>query len=598
MTGTPHSFPPQSHAEPFLQLPVPPGTFQQVRSILARMHGWPGRRILLGLVIGLVGVIVGNMGGQIWLTSWQGDFYNAIEKHDASAFFYNALRYLYIAGTLLSMIVFQTWFTEIIKIRLRSFLTEGLLDDWLKPKRAYLLNFAGEIGANPDQRIHEDARHLAELTADLGASLLQAGLLLIAFIGVLWILSSSVSLPIAGYQVVIPGYMVWCALLFAAAGSTLTLIVGRPMVEDNANRYAREAEMRFSLVRVAESAEGITLYGGEADEKRVINLVFGGVTDAMRRLANDLARLTWVTSGYGWLALLVPTVVAAPGYFTGSLTLGGLMMVVNSFNQVQSSLRWFVDNFSRLADWRATLKRVEGLREALNALDRPNGVRGHIDLVEDEPNRLVFKDFELTLPDGKAEFADAAAVEAGERVQVTGEIAAGKSTLLLALAGLWSRGRGSIHRPHRDDMMFLSERPYFPLGSLASALAYPEPAMRYPREAYEHALLAVGMKRMAANLGDIERWDKRLGLDDQQVLAFARLILHRPPWVVMDDAMSALSPDHRRRIFAALKRLDNLTVVSLTREEEAHAFFDRQIHLQRSAGRGVRRGRPRKLMTQ
>ncbi|MDR3376101.1 MAG: ABC transporter ATP-binding protein/permease [Ancalomicrobiaceae bacterium] len=595
MTGSTHSSPSQSHEEPLVPLPVIPGTYQQVRSVLARMRGWPGRRILFGLVIGLVCVIVGNMGGQIWLTSWQGDFYNAIERHDASAFFLNALRYLYIAGTLLAMIVFQTWFTEIIKIRLRSFLTEGLLDVWLRSKHAYLLNFAGEIGTNPDQRIHEDARHLAELTAELGASLLQASLMLISFIGVLWLLSSTISLPIAGYHVVIPGYMVWCALLFSAAGSTLTLLVGRPMVEDNAKRYAREAEMRFALVRVAESAEGITLYGGEADENRALSIVFRGVATAMRRLANDLARLTWVTSGYGWLAMVVPVVVAAPGYFSGSLTLGGLMMVVNSFNQVQSSLRWFVDNFSRLADWRATLKRVENLHEALEALDRPNGTRGHIDLVETDDNRIVFDGFELMLPDGRAEFAESAAIEAGERVQVTGEIAAGKSTLFLALAGLWSRGRGRIERPPLSDMMFMSERPYFPLGSLAGALAYPDPAKRFPREALEHALIEVGLKRLAASLDVVERWDKRFGLDEQQVLAFARLVLHRPTWVVMDDALSALSPDRRRRIFAALTRLENLTVVSLTREEEASAFFDREIRFLRSSGRGARRGKLRRV---
>lgn len=593
MTGVAQSSPPPSQ-EPIVPVPAIPGTVQQVRAIIGRIRKWSGRGPLFGLVAGLVGVVVGNIFGQIWLTSWQGSFYNAIERHDGTGFFYESLRFLYIGGTLLCMVVFQTWFTELIKISLRTFLTEGLLEDWLKAKRAYLLNFAGEIGANPDQRIHEDARHLAELTADLGASLLQATLLLVSFIWLLWMLSSAIELPIGSRTIVIPGYMVWCAIIFSATGSALTFVVGRPMVEDNARRYAREAEMRFSLVRVAESSEGITLYGGEADEKRSLGIVFRGVTTAMRRLANDLARLTWVTSGYGWLALVVPVVVASPGYFSGSLSLGGLMMVVNSFNQVQSSLRWFVDNFSRLADWRATLRRVEGLHEALIALDQPNGMRPHIELVETGDNRMVFDNFELMLPDGRAEFAESAVIVAGERVQITGEIAAGKSTLFLALAGLWSRGEGRIERPPLGDMMFLSERPYFPLGTLGAALAYPDPAKRFPREALEHALIEVGMKRFSANLDDIERWDKRFGLDDQQALAFARMVLHRPAWVVMDDAMSALSPDRRRRIYAALTRMVGVTVVSLTREEEANVFFDREVRFLRSSGRGIKRGKLRR----
>ena len=163
----------------------------------------------------------------------------------------------------------------------------------------------------------------------------------------------------------IPGYMVWCALAYAIGGSWLAWRVGRPLIPLNATRYAREAELRFALVRVSECAEGIALHGGETDERRILEGTVGHVVTVMRRLAGGLARLTWVTSGYGWLGIVAPILVAAPGYFGGGLSFGGLMMVIGAFNQVQQSLRWFVEHFHQIADWRATLLRVMALREAL-----------------------------------------------------------------------------------------------------------------------------------------------------------------------------------------------------------------------------------------
>ncbi len=568
------------------------GAVQHVRQVVGRMGGSPDEKALAWLVGGLVGIIVSNMLGQIWLNQWQGTFYDALERRDWPGFVHETLRFLLIAGTLLVLVVGQTWFTEMIKIRLRSWLTKDLLDDWLVPKRAYLLTFAGEAGVNPDQRIHEDARHLAELTADLGASLLQATLLLASFIGVLWLLSANIRFPIAGQMVIIPGYMVWCALAFSLAGSALTYVVGRPMIDDNAARYGREADMRFALVRITESAEGITLYGGEADERRALDSLLTAVMTAMRRLANDLARLTWVTSGYGWLALVVPVLVASPGYFAGSLSLGGLMMVVNSFNQVQSSLRWFVDNFSRIADWSATLRRVEALHEALAALDTPNVPEEHLKCIEDDTDGVSFTDFELQLTDGKARFdTPSLDIAAGERVQIVGEHASGKSTLFLAMAGLWTHGAGTIRRPRRERIMFLSERPYFPLGSLAQAITYPDQPDAYPAGSLEPILAELGLDRYAAQLGDVERWDKRLGLDDQQSLAFARLMLHRPGWVVMDDAMSALGPHQRRRILGILAKVEGLSLISLTRAEDSDPCFQRTMRLARTHGRPTVRSR-------
>jgi putative ATP-binding cassette transporter len=332
------------------------------------------------LACGIILVIGTNAAGQVRLNNWQGAFYDALQQHDFGAFKYQLLVFLIIVAVLLFLVVAQTWLNEILKVRLREGLTRNLLDEWLKPKRVHLFAFAGEISVNPDQRIQEDIRHLTELSADLGVGLAQASLLLGSFVTVLWVLSAQIIFDFGGHTLSIPGYMVWCAVAYAAAGSWLTWLVGRPLISLNEKRYGQEAKFRFALVRVSENRETIALYRGEAGERGLLDTVLDPLLLTMRKLAGGLARLTWVTSGYGWLAIVAPILAAAPGYFSGMLSLGALMMVVGAFNQVQSALRWFVDNFSRIADWRATLLRVVAIQRALGSLETMNAAEGRIEI--------------------------------------------------------------------------------------------------------------------------------------------------------------------------------------------------------------------------
>ena len=220
-----------------------------------------------------------------------------------------------IAGGLLVLVVSQTWLRAMINVRRREWLTHDLLDQWLVRKRVYLLGFAGEIGVNPDQRIQQDAQHLSELTTILAIGLLQSSLLLVSFVGVLWVLSDQVVFEIGERPVAIPGYMVWCALAYSLGGSLLAWYVGRPLIPLNDERYAREADLRVALVRISEHADEIVLHDGEADERRLLDEPVDRVVTLMTRLAGGLARLTWITSGYGWLALVVADRGGGAGLF-------------------------------------------------------------------------------------------------------------------------------------------------------------------------------------------------------------------------------------------------------------------------------------------
>lgn len=410
----------------------------------------PQSRTLFMLGGAIVVVLIATAYGQIRLNAWNKPFYDALARKDLPGFLQQLLVFLAIAGALLALNVAQIWLNQMIKLKLREGLLRDLLDQWLAPGRAFRLAAAGEIGVNPDQRLHEDARHLTELSTDLGIGLLQASLLLASFIGVLWVLSSTVVFSVSGNRFSIPGYMVWCALVYAGAGSWLSWRVGRPLIPLNAERYAREADLRFALVRVNEHADGVALYGGEADERQRLGREVDNVLAILRRLVTGSTRLTWVTAGYGWLAIVAPILVASPGYFGGDLTLGGLMVAAGAFTQVQQSLRWFVDNFNTIADWLATLRRVALFRRALIDLDHAEAVAGRIERVRASEAKITFDDLRVVSPAGSG-MLDVAHVEIapGEHVLVMGEPGASLTALFRAIAGLSLAGSGRIAIPRR-----------------------------------------------------------------------------------------------------------------------------------------------------
>jgi vitamin B12/bleomycin/antimicrobial peptide transport system ATP-binding/permease protein len=485
-----------------------------------------------------------------------------------------------IAIVLLCLNVAQTWLNQMMKLRLRQGLVRDLLDQWLAPGRAFRLAGAGEIGVNPDQRIHEDARHLTELTTDLGIGLFQASLLLASFIGVLWVVSDGVIFSVNGKTFSIPGYMVWCALLYAATGSWLSWRIGRPLILLNAERYQRESDLRFALVRVNAFSDGIALYNGEADEKSHLIGSLDKVLSAMRRLVSGLTRLTWVTAGYGWFAITAPIMAAAPGYFGGRLSLGELMLAAGAFTQVQQSLRWFVDNFNTIADWLATLRRVSAFRSALVDIGKLGADGGQIERAQRDDQKMTFENLRVASPAGDA-MLDEARVEVGpgERVLVIGDSGAGLTTLFRAIAGLWPWGSGAIGLPS-EDVMFMPKHPYMPLGSLREVLSYPSAVDAFRDEDRAAACERVGLPHLSAQLDRQANWDNELGDDELQRVGFARLLLHKPRWVCIDQALDALDEVDRGTILAIFdKELQGASAIALVHQHPSEGFSKRILRL-------------------
>jgi putative ATP-binding cassette transporter len=407
---------------------------------------------------------------------------------------------------------------------------------------------------------------------------------MMTFITILWGLSSHDVFVIDGHHLAIPGFMVWCALGYALIGSLLTWRVGRPLIGLNAELYAREANLRFALVRVSESAESIALFGGEQDERRQLKGTLDGIITSMRELSNSLSRLTWVTSGYGWFAIVVPILVASPGYFSGDLTLGGVMMVVGAFSQVQASLRWFVDQFPAIADWRAALRRVSAFKAAVEKLDEIDDGIDRITLAAHPEGRLAFERVSVLLSDGRVVIAEATLeIRPGERLLIVGESGAGKSTLFRAVAGLWPWGSGTIRLPAASGMMFMPQRPYLPLGSLRAAITYPHPPDAFTTAAVEAALKRVGLAEFVPTLDWQARLDKSLSLGQQQLIGFARLLLHGPAWVFLDEATSALDELSQRRVMSIFDHeLKGASVLSIGHRAGLEAFHTGILRLVRT----------------
>ncbi|MCP8940971.1 ABC transporter ATP-binding protein/permease [Alsobacter sp. SYSU M60028] len=541
-------------------------------------------RTLVGMAVGATFVICLNIVLQVRLNTWQGAFFDAIGQRDIPSFVRELFVFAAIVTGLLVFVVAQTWLQERMKVVLREMVTRSLLDSWLAPLRVYQLTLSTQVGEHPDQRIHEDARHLTELTVDLGVGLVQASLLLVTFVGVLWTLSSGMSIPWRDGTIEIPGYLVWWALAYAIVGSAFTRVFGAPLIAVNAERYAREAELRFQLVRIGENATRVSLYGGEEDERRVAFRALDSVIVISRKLADRLARLTWITSAYGWGTLVVPVIAVAPPYFAGALSLGGLMMAVGAFNQVQQSLRWYVDNFPRIADWRATLRRVDAIRAALTTLDAPDPETENIVRTEDAVDEVTIEALTIEVGNGEAVVESAPVrIGRGEHVLIVGDPGAGKSTLFLTLAGLWRRGVGRIRMPARDRSIFMPQRPYMPPGTLRGVILYPGPPNRFAHADICNAMERVGIGHLIGDLDRQNRWDRDLPLDEQQLVALVRVLLWAPDWVFMDDAMSSLDETRRAACLALLARtLPRTAVVATSRSPARDGFWSRVVHLHRT----------------
>lgn len=562
--------------------PMDAGSLWSQLGLMARAFiASPLRNLILWLAAGSLAVILATAVGQVLLNRWNQPFYDAIERRNLADFLYQLRVFAAIAAGLLALNIAQQWLNQRVRLKLREGLTLDLIGEWMRPRRAFRLANAGAIGVNPDQRMQQDAGHLADLSTDFGFGLLQSSVLLASFVGVLWSLSSDFVFHLGGRSFEIPGYMVWAAIIYAGSASALSWLVGRPLIGLNSERYAREADLRFSMMRVNENIDAISLAGGEAGERRRLELDLAALLSAVRGIFRAQIRLAWVTDSYGWFTVVAPILVAAPVYFAGDLSFGGLMMAVGAFNQVHSSLRWFINNIGAIADWRATLLRVAVFRSALIEADVLHDAEKRIEFAENDGDRLTFDELEIASPGGCTKLAEPhVEIGAGERVVIGGDPHAGKTLFFRTVAGLWPWGSGRVGLPAGQAIAFVPRTPYFPLGRLRDVLSYPQADGAFQDAELEAALSRVGLDRLVASLDREARWERELSEDEQRLLALARIRLQRPRWVIVDEVFDAMGGEALKRALSIFEDdLAGSTVVGIGNIQHNSDFFSRVVRL-------------------
>ncbi len=536
---------------------------------------WKARLLLASIVLlNLAAVYM-----LVLINEWNRLFYDALQNKDQPVFWRELGRFTYLAFAYIIIAVYRFYLTQLLEVRWRTWMTRQYMQRWLSAQAFYKLELArysaraGQSPDNPDQRIHEDLNLFTSHSVSLTMGLLNAVVTLLSFVGILWSLSGAFAFSYGGNSYDIPGFMVWMAVLYCVLGSVITHYIGRRLIPLNFQQQRYEADFRHHLVRVREYSESIALDQGERVEQASLAQRFGSVLGNYLKLIKAQKNLTWFTVGFGQAAVVFPFIVAAPRFFSGAIQLGELMQIASAFGRVQDSLSWFVDNYDRLASWRATTDRLTSFDASLLSCAKPNDA-----LEREEAALLRTDDLNLALPGGELLVARTALqANPGDTVLVQGPSGSGKSTLFRAIAGIWPFASGKIARP--SELMFVPQRTYFPNGRLRDALAYPAPAQDYSDAQLRQALEQAMLPQLIDRLDEEDAWGQKLSGGEQQRLALARVFLKSPQWVFADEATSALDEPMEASLYqrlVAMLAAKQGTLVSISHRPGAAAFHTRR----------------------
>jgi vitamin B12/bleomycin/antimicrobial peptide transport system ATP-binding/permease protein len=536
-----------------------------------------------GLLAAVIALQLASVGGDVLINQWRNRFYNALQEKDWNGFVREMIVFCVLAGILVLLAVYQTYLTQWLQIRWRKWMTTRFLGEWLHNANYYRMELQGEAADNPDQRLSDDVKQFVIQTLSISIGLLGSIVSLASFVIILWGLSEAAPLTLFGHDIPIPGYLVWAALIYAIFGTALTQWIGRPLVNLNFEQQRYEADFRFNLVRVRENTEQIALLKGESAERTQLLQRFGSVISNWYSIMSRTKRLNAFTSSYAQAAVVFPFILMSPAFFANKILLGALIQTGEAFGKVQDALSFFVSAYTTLADWRATVARLDGFEMSVNSAAKLPSRKPSIEVVSSGNDGIEIEQVLVQLPNGKAQVsANAFSIRANEGTLVMGPSGAGKSTLLRAIAGIWPFGSGVIRVPANTSLMMLPQRPYFPIGSLKAALAYPASVDSYTPAEISDALVAVGLPQLTARLDQDAHWNRMLSLGEQQRLGLARALLHRPQYLFLDEATASLDEPSEARLYHLMQeRLPTTTIISIGHRSTLRDFHERTVELVR-----------------
>jgi putative ATP-binding cassette transporter len=530
--------------------------------------------VVIGLNLGLVGMNVA-------FNYWYNDFYNSLQDKNLAAFNYQLGKFSILAFVYIVIAVYYLYLRQMLMIRWRRWLTQRLLQSWLDDRVYYLLQLKDYGTDNPEQRVEQDINSMTQQTVSLAMGLLNSIVTLFSFMFILWTLSGPLSFSLAGVNISIPGYMLWVALLYALFGSYVTYRIGRPLVQTNVLQEKYNASFRFGMSRLRENSESVAFYSGASDEQRRLTTSFADITRNWLVMMKQTKRITWFTSFYGQAAVIFPFVVGAPRYFSGAIQLGGLMQINSAFSQVQGALSWFVDAFTSLADWKASVNRLVAFVDAIEAARTDAAAMSNLSQPDSKDDHLTLSHLDVALPNGTKLLQDVnLSLARGQHVIITGPSGSGKTTLFRALAGLWPFGRGKIHLPAKARSLFLPQKPYLPIATLREVLTFPLSINTATTDQLIDVLKSVNLEGLVTRLDQSDNWSMVLSGGEQQRVAIARAILTKPDWLFLDEATSALDDANEQQMYRLLlERLPDSSIISIAHRESLSKFHNVRISI-------------------
>ena len=521
---------------------------------------------IIALTLGIVFMLV-------QLNTWNNSFYSALQNYDAEKISSELIHFSWLAAIYIILAVYSYYLQQTLILHWRRWLTTRFIDIWLQNKTYYNLQMFGKDTDNPDQRISEDVRQFVEMTLGFAIGILKSLCTFISFVFILYQLSGPLSFSFMGKTWTIHGYMLWASLLYSILGTYITHVVGRKLVKLNFIQQRYEAGFRFSMIRLRESAESVAFYRGEAQEGRVFKNRFKLLLDNFWQLVNKQKQLVFLNSGYSQIAIIFPFVVAMNRYLAKEVSLGGLMQVASAFGRVQDSLSYFVDMYSSIAQWQAVVMRLTYFGRHMHEVSQ-QAEQFHVERFATS-EAVSVEQMQVNLPDDTVLLQDINFnLQPGRNVLIKGVSGSGKSTLLRALAGIWPFVTGKINLPKTEELMFIPQKPYIPLGSLREALLYPGRKPLSDEELlYLLDLCQIGYLRDKLDL--VADWSHVLSVGEQQRLAFVRAHIQEPKWLFLDEATSALDEDTEAAMYALLEeRLRQTTLVSIGHRSTLNKYHE------------------------
>ena len=521
---------------------------------------------IIALTFGVVFMLV-------QLNTWNNSFYSALQNYDAEKISSELIHFSWLAAIYIILAVYSYYLQQTLILHWRRWLTTRFIDIWLQNKTYYNLQMFGKDTDNPDQRISEDVRQFVEMTLGFAIGILKSLCTFISFVFILYQLSGPLSFSFMGKTWTIHGYMLWASLLYSILGTYITHVVGRKLVKLNFIQQRYEADFRFSMIRLRESAESVAFYRGEALEGKVFKNRFKLLLDNFWQLVNKQKQLVFLNSGYSQIAIIFPFVVAMNRYLAKEVSLGGLMQVASAFGRVQDSLSYFVDMYSSIAQWQAVVMRLTYFGRHMHEVSQ-QAEHFHVERFATS-EAVSVEQMQVNLPDDTVLLQDINFnLQPGRNVLIKGVSGSGKSTLLRALAGIWPFVTGKINLPKTEELMFIPQKPYIPLGSLREALLYPgRKALSDEELLYLLDLCQIGYLRDKLDL--VADWSHVLSVGEQQRLAFVRAHIQEPKWLFLDEATSALDEDTEAAMYALLaERLRQTTLVSIGHRSTLNKYHE------------------------